>query len=258
MVPATLVSVWLGGTWLLLVIALVLSAAVIEFCRLMQRDGFAVSSIWALALLGVLLVDAQFPGRNVLQPGVVFVLMGSVLCKMRRHGASPVAEWALGVVGPLYIGGLGVYIIHLRSLPDGLWWLLVVFPAIWLADSAAYSVGRAWGRHKLAPVLSPNKTWEGYIGGVVAGTLAAAGLAALWGLREGVSHPTPLEGMAAGFLVAVFAPLGDLVVSMIKRHVGVKDSGTIFPGHGGAFDRIDSLLWAAVIGYYFALWFAGF
>ncbi len=142
----------------------------------------------------------------------------------------------------------------MRDLPQGQWWVLTALPAVWLADSGAYLIGRAWGRHKMAPSISPGKTWEGYVGGVILGAPLTAGLAALWGQWAGPGGPTVLEGLILGLIVAAVSPLGDLAVSMVKREMGVKDTGGLFPGHGGALDRVDSTLWAAVIGYYFAVW----
>jgi phosphatidate cytidylyltransferase len=136
----------------------------------------------------------------------------------------------------------------LRYLPDGKWWFLLVLPAVWIADSGAYWIGSRWGRRKLSPRLSPGKTWEGYAGGVVAGALGGAGLAAVWGMVA--PSITLWAGAGIGFILAVLTPLGDLGESMIKRQAGAKDSSNIIPGHGGVMDRIDSWIWAGVIGYY--------
>jgi len=209
-------------------------------------------------MLWVLLLDAQFVewrllGRRVLEPGMILVLMASLAWQMAHREGSPVADWALGVAGGLYLGLCGAHVVRLRGLPQGEWWVLTALPAVWIADSGAYLVGRAVGRHKLAPTISPGKTWEGYAGGVLLGAPLTAGLAMLWGLMANSPGPQPLEGLALGLLVATVAPLGDLAISMMKREVGVKDTGTLFPGHGGALDRVDSSLWAAVIGYYFVL-----
>ena len=145
--------------------------------------------------------------------------------------------------------------IRLRGLPDGFWWTLTVLFTIMTADSGAYFVGRAWGRHKLTPTLSPGKTWEGYLGGVISGGLLGALAITLWSTHAGWRIPSSVHGLILGLLIATIAPLGDLAVSMIKRQVGAKDSGNIIPGHGGALDRLDSVLWTAVIGYYYVLWF---
>jgi phosphatidate cytidylyltransferase len=124
-----------------------------------------------------------------------------------------------------------------------------------LADSGAYAVGRLWGRRKLAPVLSPAKTWEGYLAGVVLGSTLTALLAWLWSGRAGAGTTiNGWHGLVLGSTIAAIAPLGDLAISMVKRQVGVKHSGRAIPGHGGALDRVDSVLWASVIGYCYVLW----
>jgi len=129
-----------------------------------------------------------------------------------------------------------------------MWWTLLVLPSFWLADSGAYLIGRRFGKHRLAPRVSPGKTWEGYFGGILFGAVGAVLLALLWQLK--VAEITPLKGLIIGLALAVLTPLGDLGESLFKRQFGVKDSGNVLPGHGGIMDRIDSWLWAAVIGYY--------
>jgi phosphatidate cytidylyltransferase len=164
-------------------------------------------------------------------------------------------DFAVSLAGIFYLGWLGSYFISLRELPNGVFWILLVLPATWIADSGAYSVGRRIGRHKLAPRLSPNKSWEGYFGGILSGVVGTALLAALiqWVFGDQIGV-TPLRGALIGLVMGVVPTLGDLGESMIKRQVGVKDSGTLLPGHGGAFDRIDSWLWAAALGYYLVFW----
>lgn len=255
--PLTILAIVQGGLWFFAIVAAVLTAAVVEFCLLMQREGFRPAAPFAVALLWVFLIHAQFPALNLLGPGVSLVMMATLGWYMTHRQQQPTVNWALTVTGPFYVGWFGMHFILLRALPTGLWWTLTVLPAIWLADSAAYFVGRQWGRHKMAPTLSPGKTWEGWLGGILIGGPATAGLAALWARFAGPSAPWPIHGLLVGLTIATVAPLGDLAISMIKREVGVKDSGTLFPGHGGALDRVDSLLWAAVIGYYLALLLAG-
>lgn len=256
-VPLVVVLIGLGGLWFFALVAVILTLAVAEFCRLMERNQFRPFLAFALVLLWVLLLDAQFSQGRLLGPGVSLVLMGSLARQLAHREGNPVADWAVTVAGPLYVGWCGAHIIRLRGLPEGAWWVLTALPAIWLADSGAYFLGRRFGQRRLAPALSPGKTWEGYLGGVLVGTLATAGLAAFWSRWAGPAGPTVADGLALGLLVAAVAPLGDLVVSMMKRQAGVKDTGGLFPGHGGALDRVDSALWAAVIGYYFVLWVRG-
>lgn len=143
------------------------------------------------------------------------------------------------VAGWLILVPSGVALLHLRlSLPQGLVWLLLALAIVWVADSGAYFAGRALGRHKLAPQVSPGKTWEGAAGGVL-----LVALLAWWG--------APLLQRPAGSLallcvgVACLSVVGDLAESLFKRHAGVKDSGRLLPGHGGILDRLDSLFAAA-------------
>ena len=162
-------------------------------------------------------------------------------------------DFAVTLGGILYLGLIGSYLISLRFLPDGKWWFLLILPAVMLADSGAFMIGSRFGKHSLSPRLSPHKTWEGYVGGIIFGILGGALLAALWHLAAPAI--TVGRGALVGFIMAVVTPLGDLGESMIKRQAGAKDSSHILPGHGGVLDRIDSWLWAAVIGFFLVKYF---
>lgn len=257
LIPCVFYLIYLGDLPFLALVVVLLSIGEVEFCRLVACDGFQATLAFGMGLVWVFLLDAQAPTLGLLRPGIALILLGSLAWQMFHRQGSPVADWALTVTGGLYLGVCGSCLIGLRSLrPDGLWWTLIVVPAILLADSGAYCIGRAWGRHQLAPSLSPGKTWEGYIGGVIIGSVMTALLASLWHRQAGAGTAiSSTHGLILGLLISVFAPLGDLAISMIKRQMGAKDSGHIIPGHGGALDRVDSVLWAAVIGYYYIQWF---
>lgn len=263
LIPIAFYCMYWGSLPFLVLVSLLLTLAEIEFCRLVARDGFHPALVFGLGLVWLLLADAQlnvqFPTSKMelLRPGLALILLGSLAWQMfHRHG-SPVADWALTVTGGLYLGLCGACIIRLRGSRDGLWWSLTAIPAIMIADTGAYFVGRAWGRRKLASTLSPGKTWEGYLAGVATGGPLTALLASLWHSQAGAAAAVSgVHGLILGILIATFAPLGDLAVSMIKRQVGAKDSSHLIPGHGGALDRVDSILWAAVIGYYYVQLFA--
>lgn len=126
----------------------------------------------------------------------------------------------------------------IAAIPQGHWWLLASLATVWAADTGAYFAGRAFGKHKMSPRISPNKTVEGLIGGVAAGIVVCLGFAALAG-----AAPADYPKVAAVALATVlFSVVGDLFESLLKRHVGAKDSGDLIPGHGGVLDRIDSQL----------------
>jgi len=253
LIPLAVCCIYLGRLPFLALVVVLLTLAEVEFCRLVARNGFRPTLAFGVGMLWLWLADAQWPTLGLLQPGMALIFLASLAWQMAHRQGLPVADWALTISGGLYLGLCGACLVRLRSIqPDGMWWTLTVIPAIMAADSAAYLVGRAWGRHKLARALSPGKTWEGYIAGVIAGGLLTPLLASLWRIEAGAGTTVSgRHGLIVGFVIAILAPLGDLAISMVKRQAGVKDTGTILPGHGGALDRVDSILWAAVIGYYY-------
>ena len=174
-----------------------------------------------------------------------------VRCVIRQSYDRFVGDWATTLVASAYVGGMLSHFVLLRDLGQGLAWTAAAVLTTWAGDTAAYLVGKSVGRRPFFPKMSPRKTLEGAIGGVVTGTLTgmAIGVYAL-GLAW-------LPAIALGLLTSLAATFGDLAESPIKRQAGAKDSGSLIPGHGGALDRVDSLLFAAVVVYYFAVWVAG-
>jgi phosphatidate cytidylyltransferase len=173
-----------------------------------------------------------------------------------RPGQSRSTErWALTWAGAGYLGLGGAYLIRLRAVPDGLWWTLTACSIVWIGDSAAYFVGKRWGRHKMAPTISPGKSWEGYAAQVLVGTVAGGVLVWCWSTLLGAGPFATLDfwgGVLLGVVISLLCPAGDFLVSMMKREAGVKDTSHLIPGHGGVFDRIDSLLWAGILGHWLA------
>jgi phosphatidate cytidylyltransferase len=258
LLPLALWVIGDGGWLYLAAIGLVLALAAAEFALLYRRYGFRPAL--GLVIGGAVLLTLSrflfgFEHAPLLLTGLFLLAMTWHLVDFERGAERSGTDFALTLAGILYLGWIGAFLISLRQIPDGEWWLLVALPSVWLADSAAYFVGRAMGRRRLAPRLSPKKTWEGYLAGVVVGGLSGALFGALW--RIGASPESGVNlgnGLLVGVVTGALAPLGDLGESMFKREIGVKDSGTLLPGHGGALDRLDSWLWAGVLGFYLASW----
>lgn len=263
LLPIGLALIWLGGWAYTLMIALILGLAAWEFVQLFRTGGLQPAAALiiggTLALVIGRALDGFISSIWILSL-VVLVGMAYHLVAYERGRDQAGTDFGISMAGILYFGWIGAYLVSLRQLPEGVWWVLLALPIVWLADSGAYFVGRSLGKHKLSPRLSPKKTWEGYFGGVVVGVLGGAGLAALYATFAGPASAvaegafTPWRGAILGLVLSTITTLGDLGESMIKRQVGVKDSGNLLPGHGGAFDRIDSWLWAGVLAYYVVVW----
>ena len=249
-------SVWAGGWWIFAFAALVAGVSGYEFYRMMRKGEHFPSLVVILAIIAVFFVDVMLPRWDIAPVALIAILMASISWQLfKADSTNPTVDWALSVAGGLYVGGLSIYFVHLRWLPDGLAWMILAILATWMSDSGAYFVGRAIGRHKLCPRLSPGKTWEGIAGGILGGLLAGAVIGTL--AMEWLGAVGIVNGLVVGLLAAIVSPFGDLAVSMMKREVQVKDSGHLIPGHGGMLDRTDSLLFVVVTTFYFAIWFGG-
>ncbi len=261
LLPVGLVFIYLGGWAYTLMIALILGLAASEYVKLFRMGGNepAMFLVIGMAVLMALARGWQgFALDGLIISLFILLSMGFHLVAYERGRDQAAVDFAITVTGGMYLGFIGAYLVSLRALPEGLWWVLLALPAVWLADSGAYFIGRQFGRHKMSKRLSPKKSWEGYFGGILTGTLGAALLALFWQYlanswptaASSAVYITPINGAILGLLLSVLTTLGDLGESMIKRQFGAKDSGALLPGHGGVFDRIDSWLWAGVISFY--------
>jgi phosphatidate cytidylyltransferase len=261
--PILVLMAWTGGIVYLLFGMAVVGLGLREFYSLLEAKG--LSPHWKSGMLAVLLLPVgvflRFRTHRVEEwhvGGFFTILVGAVLLAELRRGAGKqaVANSAATLLGFLYIGWLGAHLVSLRELPhavglpyaEGFRYVMLAFGLTWACDTAAYVVGRLFGRTKLMPSVSPGKSLEGSVAGLVASI--AAGMAAHVWLAPYLSL---LDGAVLGALVGVFGQLGDLVESLLKRDAETKDSSHLIPGHGGVLDRFDSLLFTAPIVYYYLL-----
>ncbi len=177
----------------------------------------------------------------------LFLLFLFRLISHRGAPAQSVVPVAFGLLGIVYIPLLFSYMMLIRSLENGQWLLLLLFSIVWGNDTFAYYTGRAIGRHKLAPAISPNKTIEGAIGGLAGGILVSFALHRF--ILSGVIGTA--DTILIALIMGILGQLGDLIESSLKRSVGAKDSGFVVPGHGGILDRIDSIILPLPFLYYY-------
>ena len=260
-----LICLWFGGWWTFAGTALVVVLATFELYNMTVHAGYRPLFVVSLGLNALFLVAAMLPQSLrllVLEIGLGASLLISfpwLFFRKKLDGA--LVDWALTLALPIYLGWSMSFFPLLRGydpgslpgvngawlfLPRGAWWLLLVLLGVWGFDTAAFFTGHFFGRHKLAPAISPGKTWEGVIGGMVLSiavslVLTVGPLGVPWYLA-----------IVLGILLGVAAVSGDLAESLIKRQTHVKDSGQIMPGHGGMLDRIDSLIFAVIVVYVFA------
>lgn len=256
-IPLAFLVIYFGGYLYDAVIILLLCIAAWENGRLLEKIDLKPATrivIAAVMVLGVARALVQFNASSVLLTVMLFGLSAWHMLQYEREDSVPAADFGASVSILMYIGFLGSYLLSLRGLPNGMWWTFLALPTVWIADSGAYFVGSMIGKNKIAPKTSPNKTWEGYFAGVITGVLGSFGLTILYNNVFDAGLPiSPIQGALLGLVISLFITLGDLIESMIKRSAGEKDSGTLLPGHGGIFDRLDSLFWAAPIAYYLIL-----
>jgi phosphatidate cytidylyltransferase len=240
LVAVALTAVWLGGT---VFAALVAGATLVMFAEwaVMLRLGRGIR-LAGLALLAAALLLFQLvtPGEALVALAGGAGLIGLFARSLDRR----LGFWT--AAGLLYAGLPALALLWVRGLHFGLAATVFLLVCVWAADIIAFFVGRAVGGPKLAPAISPNKTWSGAIGGIVGAMLVGGGLAAAWLAQIGGRGAGLFIGMAG--LLAALSVLGDLFESGLKRRAGVKDSGNLLPGHGGVMDRLDGLVPVSVAG----------
>jgi phosphatidate cytidylyltransferase len=235
--------------WFTLLVAILGLLAVLEFYNLVavsKRPLTYLGLIWTLLFILSPHFKYEFLTPLLLSSAVILSLI-CLLFLPQKEGAF--TSWAWTMAGILYVGWLLSYFVALRALDAGRDWVFLALFTTFGSDTAAFFYGRALGRHRLAPYISPHKTWEGAIAGGFGAIIVSLVLVILLGLPLSYG-----QAVLLGLLVSVFGQCGDLVESLLKRNMGVKDSGKLMPGHGGILDRLDSVVFAGLVVYYYVIW----
>jgi phosphatidate cytidylyltransferase len=249
--PLVLGMLWLGGWWLFALVAAAAFVAVHEFVTTARPLRPLAPAVYGGVILG--LVGARLGGLDWLIAGFLatFVL-GFLLHALSSTRAPTTAAVGSTVLGSAWIGlGLGFVLLLRQMHAEGRLIAFAVVLAVFAADTLAYLTGRLAGRHSLAPRLSPKKTWEGLVGGALAGVFVS--FIALYDTRD--KYLNVWQAIILGVVVVTAAVVGDLFESALKRDLEVKDTGRLLGGHGGVLDRVDALLFAAPAAYYLVVSF---
>lgn len=271
-IPVILALIYVGDDLYTIVVAAILAIAAIEFVRMaldpdateaaeavpfpasIERAFSQLSPSELLAAMGVMAIaiGADGPDEHWTVASAFIASMGLAfvyIIAMRKLD-NELGEWATIVTTLAYVGILGSYFVLLRGLDEDGTWVFWAVLATWGADTCAYAVGKQFGRHKMAPSISPGKTWEGTAGGLAGGFAIVVAL----GLALPDLPVSTVEAIILGLLLPGVAVIADLGESCLKRGAGVKDTSVLIPGHGGFLDRLDSLLFTVPLVYYFAVW----
>ena len=260
LIPLLVVTVWFGEPWFTILVAIWGGLAVFEFYRLVTASKVSPLTYFGLVWTLLFIVSRDSGLLATLGPRLDLSLIApllltsaialSLICLLtRRQKEGAFASWAWTMAGILYVGWLLSYLISLRGLDDGRNWVFFALFTTFASDTGAFLVGSALGKRKLAPNISPRKTWEGAIGGAVSAMLVSLLFLLPWTISLN-QHLNWGQAILLGFLVSIMGQLGDLAESLLKRSAGVKESGKLMPGHGGMLDRVDSIVFAGISVYY--------
>jgi phosphatidate cytidylyltransferase len=259
-IPLLVAFIWFephGFPLLIIVVAVGTLVGVLEFYRLARLSDGQPLTLLGLALALGYTANAYFENDYTLPLLAAAAVLPLLWLGVTSSRDMVFTRWSWTLAGILYVGWMLSHYVAMRELDDGRQWVFLAITCVFLCDTGAYFGGRAFGKHRMAPSISPGKTWEGAVSGFV---WAVGGAMLFKVILVAIDQDIPITYMQMallGALIAVFGQIGDLCESQLKRKAGVKDSGSIFPGHGGILDRLDSLLPAGVVVYYYALVLTG-
>lgn len=259
-IPIVAALIWFDTPipWFTFLAAVWGAGAAYEFYNLVRKaKGLSPLTYFGLVWVVLIIISPHWSALtrfHNLQPESLLLAAAVILpllISLARPGKEQAfASWAWTLAGIFYIGWLLSYLVALRNLDGGRGWVFLAILCTFASDSCAYLFGRTLGKHKMAPYISPHKTWEGSIAGAAGAVIAATIIAYLFALPV-----TYWQVIILGFLVSCFGQLGDLIKSLFKRNMEVKDSGRVLPGHGGFMDRMDSIAFAGLTVYFFVVLF---
>ncbi len=238
-------------------IGLILAAAAQEFTEMFKHRDFHTNSALIATETFSLMIIRYYTGDSLFTLCIVFAIFitcAAAIYQYKNDQKRAAINLAINIAGLGFIALPGSYLILIRNLQNGNFLILLCMLTAALADVGAYLLGSAFGKHKLSPLVSPNKSIEGYFGGILFAGITAAvvqSAAALYQINIDF-----FAALTVGLTIGIVAPLGDLSKSVIKRTFSIKDTGHLIPGHGGILDRIDTILWAAPITYFLIIFLA--
>lgn len=230
-----------------------------EYCNAFREKGYKPTLVTGMVLISVIWAGGWLGNAGFLVGATMFSVLTVMLLTVLNHDNFDVLSAVISIAGVFYIGLSFTHLVMLRFMggeaviptclgdfQQGCAFLWIALIGTWASDTFAYFAGFAFGKHKLCEKISPKKTIEGFLGGLIGTTASVAALGVFFGLDLTLTA-------VLGFFICIVATLGDLVESVIKRYTGIKDSGNIIPGHGGILDRFDSVLYTAPFVYYFMI-----
>lgn len=244
--PILIAIIWFGEPWFTILIAAMAGIGSFEFYRMISALKIQPFTYLGLLFVILLVLSPHCP-YSVTAPFLVtaIIAVSAVWMLFMRQKNQAFNNWVWTLAGVLYIGWMLKHWVNLRGLEIGkelvFWAMFTTFAS----DTSAFFVGKTWGKCPLAPAISPSKTWEGALGGLLASVTASLILKKMLTLPFNYWQTALLGGV-----ISAFAQLGDLVESLLKRHAGYKDASRLIPGHGGMLDRLDSLIFTGVVVYY--------
>lgn len=243
-IPLLLFFILQGGIFFAGLVFILATMGIWEYGKMVTAKGYQFQIVPVMLSAWIMIISCYLGFKDWASMGMMLVFLWIFFVAIVQYPRYEVSDIAVHFLGVIYIGWTMSHLLLLNKMSEGILLVLYLFFAIWSSDSGAYFVGKFFGKHKLWPKVSPKKTIEGSIGGIVTTCLVLYLLNMYCGLLPNYSV------FVIGIVISIVGQIGDLIESLIKRFCGVKDSGNILPGHGGILDRFDSIMLAAPFMYY--------